>query len=217
MRLICNMKDLREHADLFRAVIIGFLLVFIVELFAGISDSALYIGIAIVLSTFAWFLSKYVAQHFHAHTDVGIAQVTATSVLFLANIFHPAIDGFSFYQTSVSEGLVTGIFFAVSIVIHELFRQTALITAFAQMGIKRRWVIGTALLGVGIGISAGLFGTHILQTHERIVDIVTLFAYVFIIGEFWHAGHAKDTQKMSLFVTLGIVIGVFLSIFFKAH
>jgi len=205
----------------FRALIIGFLLVFVVLVGSEFIDSPLYLGIGITLSLLAVWFARKTAHHFHAHhhsAGDSVIDIVPASVLFLANIFHPALDGLSWYETFATQGAWFGVLFGLSIILHEFVRQSALITAFKAMHIKWYWVVVTALIGIASGIGAGRINATFFHDYEYVADLLTLFAYTFIIAEFHYAHREHGNKKVSLLlVIVGIILGGVLAYLTHGH
>ncbi|HSE56781.1 MAG TPA: hypothetical protein VLB02_01710 [Candidatus Paceibacterota bacterium] len=211
---------LHLHAENLRAIITGFLLVFIFFIARELVDSPFLLLEAVAVMALAVFLAKKTAHHFHGHhTHAGDSPIdtVALIVLFAANILHPAVDGFSIFETFEIGGTAAGIIFAGSVVLHEIFRQSALVAAFSTMHIRWGWVVGTALAGITLGVGTGFLGSEIFHENERIIDLVTLFAYAFIIAEFHFSGHAKYEKRSWWFIALGITLSTALSLIAKVH
>lgn len=98
--------------------------------------------------------------------------------------------------------------------LHEMFRQAALIGVFKKMGIKGYVVIVTALLGTSIGLATGFLNVTFFHEYEYIADFATLFAYGFVIGEYFIGSHhsKKDVLK-NISLVLGILLGIVFIIF----
>lgn len=212
-------KSINLQGNNFRAAIVGLLGAFTFFVLKELIQEPLLFLIAIISMVVAVLLAKKTAQHFHAgHTHAGDSplDVVAVSVLFLANILHPAVDGFSIHQIFTNGGIVAGGVFVGGVILHEVFRQSALVPAFKAMGVGWYWVVSTAVVGIGLGIGMGVIGSYVLDKHEGVIDIATVFAYTFIISEFYAVDHGfkKNTPK---FVLAGIVIGTILSLFVNAH
>lgn len=205
------MHIVHSSASLYRAVINGFLLVFTFGILVELLQSPLLIMGALGAITGGVILARYAAHHFHGeHTHVGDAaiDIIAIAVLILANILHPMIDGFSFYET-LSQSVPAGAILGVSIVGHEVFRQWAIIESVREhMRRAPILIISTALLGIAGGIGLGIVGTTLSAQHEHVADIATVFAYAFIIAEFYFGGHHHKSSKNWLFIGLGLLIGV---------
>lgn len=207
-----------RYVDRFRSLVTGFLAllasIHLIHLFA---EPYLFIS-AVLLIVCAVFLARKTAHHFHHghhHAGDSALDVVAIGMLMLANILHPAIDGFSSYQVFSEEGVLAGVIVAGSIVLHEIIRQYALITAFKTMHIAWYWIISTALFGIAAGVYAGKMGSLVFAEFDRIADIATVFAYSFIIAEF-HFAHPQERKKTQFyFFAIGVAIGLFVSIFLK--
>jgi len=202
-----------------RGAIVGMLAVFIIAIVKELNYRPLLLLLAVILSFVAILLAKKASRHFHgSHTHSGDSaiDVVAPSMLFLVNILHPAIDGFSLYETFDSEGALAGFVLFGGVILHEAFRQSAIITAFKSFSIKWYWVVATALFGILLGVATGIAGSEFFHRHEGVIEIATLFAYVFIIAEFYYADRST-VKKSWAFVALGVVIGSLLSVFFGAH
>lgn len=203
-----------------RSAIAGMLLVFTFVILKELAHAPWYFAGALAGAAGAVFLARKTAHHFHGgHTHAGDSplDVVATVVLFIANIFHPAVDGFSVFETFAQRGTLIGGLFLAGVVLHEVFRQGALIAVFRDMGIRWHWVIATALIGIASGIGMGLLGSHTLHDREALIDVVTVFAYTFIIAEFYSGGHGSSKRKLTPLVIAGLVIGFLLTHFIKAH
>lgn len=202
-----------------RAGIAGLLAAFAFFILKELFETPVLFVAAIAAIAIALLLAKKTAKHFHGgHTHAGDSPMdaVAVSVLVLANVLHPAVDGFSLYETFDEKGLVAGWIFLGGVAVHECFRQSALIAAFRDMGMRWYWVVATGVLGIASGVGMGLLGSHALHDHEAVIDILTIFAYAFIIGEFYAADHGIKRQQ-GWFVMLGLAVGTFLAVFAKAH
>lgn len=211
---------LEQYSSAVRAGIVGLLIAFIFfTLRELVAYPHLFFG-AILAGVVALLLARKAAHHFHihhTHTGDSAFDAIALTVLFLANILHPAVDGFSLYETFVSRGIFAGGLFVFGLILHEFVRQSALITAFKTMGVRWWWVVLTAAVGICIGFGTGILGSEILHKHEGLIDIATIFAYVFIMGEFSFDDYHKETKGTLWFVVLGLVVGTLLSLFLKAY
>ncbi len=210
--------SLHAHIDSIRGFLTGFLIIFSLFILNELKDSWVHMTFAVIAIGGAIWLAKKTKRHFHgAHTHTGDSafDVVGPLLLFTTNILHPAVDGFSVYETFTRAGHTAGIVALVGIVLHEVIRQWALIVALAKMNIRRGGaIVLTALLGLLIGVGLGAFGTRVLQDNEGIIDIATLFAYAFIIAEFWQESHTEKKKGKWLVVLLGIAAGaVYLVVF----
>jgi hypothetical protein len=206
---------IHKNTELAGAFITGFLFSLIIILFREISHSLPLILTAIILISGAIFLAKKTARHFHGeHTHAGDStiDIVALLILLLVNIFHPAVDGFSFYELLIRQGFLAGAIFASGVIVHEIVRQSVLVTVFKNMGVKWWWVVLTAVFGIGLGICAGFFSSNFLRAYEWVIDLSTIFAYSFIVAEFYYSGHFvnKNSQIGAFFV--GIIVGILASI-----
>ncbi len=212
-------QSFRSHIDSIRGFLTGFLIVFSFFILNELSGSWMHLALAIVAIGIAMWLAKKTKRHFHgAHTHAGDSafDVVGPVLLFATNILHPAVDGFSVYETFTRAGSAAGIVALVGIVLHEVIRQWALIVTLAKMNIRRGWaIVVTALFGLLLGVCLGVFGTRILQDNESIIDIATLFAYAFIIAEFWQGDHVEKKRGKWLVVVLGVVTGVVYLVVFR--
>ncbi|MCC6199028.1 hypothetical protein IT401_02345 [Candidatus Nomurabacteria bacterium] len=203
-----------------RATLTGLITVFVVGILLELVEMPVLFICALAVIVVAILLAKKTAQHFHhehTHTGDSPLDVVATTVLFLANIFHPAIDGFSAYETFVGQGALAGSLVVAGIILHEAFRQGVLIAAFKDLGIRWQWVLITTFAGMTAGVGLGSLGSWVLHEHEALVDIITVFAYTFIIGEFV-IGHRHDRCKDKWwYIVLGLLLGTALTFFFKVH
>lgn len=209
------LATLHKKSEFVGAFIIGFLFSLITFLFKEISDNPIYISLGIILVFVAIYLARKTAHHFHnEHTHVmdSAFDIVAIGILFLVNILHPAVDGFSFYEIFIRQGLWAVVFFALGILIHEFVRQSVLVTAFKNMGIKWYWVVFTTLFGISLGIVAGIFSNNFLQNYEGLIDLGTLFAYSFIASELYFGGHTVNKSSQIKIFAVGAVVGIVVSI-----
>lgn len=158
----------------------------------------------------------------HDRIEETAVQVIVPVLLLVVNIVHPAVDGFSLYETFLRGGVAIGIIAIIGIFLHEVIRQWALIIAFAKMGIRKPWlIIVTALIGISMGVTFGYFGTYILHDHEGSIDVVTLFAYSFIITEFLFTDHHKENENLNHKkwkpLVVGIVVAIVYTFIFSGH
>lgn len=176
--------------------------------------------LALVLIGCGIFLAKKAAHHFHGHhhhAGDSLIDTIPIGVLFLANILHPAVDGFSVFQTFSHKGVVAGAVIIGLVVLHEIIRQAALIAVFRTMGIRWYWVVGTAFLGITVGATLGILGSSLIEKYEYIADLATVFAYSFIVTEYYlHAKEGKGNWKM-FWVIIGILIAVLLQHYMHLH
>ena len=206
---------IHKQTESLGAFVTGFLLSLIIFLVKEISSDPFNIFFGILLIFVAVFVAKKTAHHFHdEHTHVGDStfDIVAIAILFLVNIFHPAVDGFSFYEISFREGIVAGSIFGLGIIFHEVVRQSVLVTVFKNMGIRWYWVVSTAVLGIALGVATGFLSSNFLEQYEWIIDLTTLFAYSFIVSEFYFSGHFISKKSRMGFLAIGILVGVIVSL-----
>ncbi len=206
------MKNLPvKTIELYRIVISGLLLVFSIRILFELSET-IFIGIAFSILVIGFILAKSVTKHFghnHIHTGDSPIDVVPITVLIFANIAHPAVDGFSLAQTFQFVGIFPGFLFLISIVFHEIIRQSALVEALGISSINWKWIVGTAFLGILFGVSTSIFGSDFFHRYENIADLATLFSYSFIISEFYFLGKEKSINKNIVkFFILGIIFGI---------
>lgn len=202
---------LHTSIERYRAVITGALCVFGFFVFLELFDQPVFFAAGLLLGTVALWAAKKTAHHFHYHhhhEGDSVIDVLPVSVLFIANIFHPAVDGLSFWEIFMRNGAAAGIVFGGGIVLHEIIRQSALIAVFSQYAIRWYWIVGTAFFGIALGIGAGMFNATFFHTYEYIGDLATVFAYTFIIGEFWYTEQKYPQRNTPWYVFLGMLIGV---------
>jgi len=207
-----------SHVDSIRGFLAGFLLLLSFFIFRELTDSVFHVVAAVIVVGVALLLAKKTTHHFHAgHTHAGDSalDVVGPALLFTINIVHPAVDGFSLYETFDQVGSAAGVIMLSGIVVHEVVRQWALIVALAKMNIRRgRAIVITALLGIAFGIALGSLGARFLIEHEWIIDIATLFAYTFIIAEFLGDGHREKGGKRMRWIMVGVMAGVVYAVLF---
>jgi hypothetical protein len=215
------MTALTKHIESIRGAVVGLLLVFSVSIIRDSVKSVLLLVALMVFGILAIYLAKKTAHHFHSsHTHEGDSVIDSlpVTILILVNIFHPAVDGFTLFETTTEQGIASGLIVAGSIVLHEIVRQGALITAFLRMGIKKVWlIITTALFGIFLGVGFGFLGSELLHIYEWVIDLCTFFAYVFIISEFWYANHDERKNQKVLPIMVGVAVGVLLLVFASVH
>jgi hypothetical protein len=213
------MKNTLIHisADRFRALISGFLIVLTFSTLLELADSTLHLGTAICLMAISILVAKRTTHHFHGHhkhEGDSAYDTLPLTLLLVANILHPAVDGFSLYQSAIEQNITFAILLGVSIFLHEVFRQSALISAVKTMGHKGYIIVTTAIIGLMVGIGLGVLGSNFFHTYAYIADFATLFAYTFILGEFYFDNHSLARSKRSKFlIVTGIALGILLNIF----
>lgn len=206
------MKNIIKHISTYRALVIGFLVVLTVAIYIELFANPVHFFLGIVCAVLGiWFAQKTV-HHFHVeHHHAGDSIVDSVPIItvLLANILHPAVDGLSWYETFTDRGILVGIIFGSSVVLHEIFRQSALIGVFKKMNIKGYVVVVTAMLGTCIGLATGFLNTTFFHRYEYIADFATLFAYGFIIGEYFLGfHHAKKDISKNVSLMFGILLGI---------
>jgi len=200
----------------YSAVVIGFIATLGISIGWELRDNPMLFAGGVALIFLAIYLAKKTAHHFHGHhhhaADSAI-DIVAPTVLFLANILHPAVDGFSFFQTLSHGGVVSAVIVGVGIILHEILRQSALITAFRPMGIRWYFVLITAVMGIGLGIGLGVVESAFIEKYEYIADLATIFAYSFVIAEYYYHNHGQVAAKRSWWVLVGGIAAVLLQHF----
>ena len=204
----------------FKTVVVGFITGLLLLILWELRESVPLFFLAIVLMGFAWYLNKKIAHHFHGHHhragDSAIDAVAPT-VLILANILHPAVDGFSFYQTLAHNGVAAAAVVGGGIVVHEILRQSALIVAFRFVGIRWYTIVITAVLGIAGGIGLGIFESGVVERYEAIADLATIFAYAFVISEYSLHGTPLSKGKRALWLLVGSMGAFILHFFLSTH
>ncbi|MBP6904855.1 MAG: hypothetical protein KBB91_02250 [Candidatus Pacebacteria bacterium] len=211
------MRIMHKHIESYRVVMGGLLLVFATQIFIEVFPT-IYVGAALAAIALGITLSSITAQHFgHSHQHAGDSAIDAipVAVLLFANILHPAIDGFSAVETFTIGGVVAGTLYVLSIIFHEVLRQTAFVSALAPLHINWKWVTGTAVLGILIGVGAAVGGASFLGRYEIAADIATLFSYSFVIAEFYFIGKDHPVKNTKLLVLLGVLVGVGIAVMMK--
>jgi zinc transporter ZupT len=176
---------------------------------------------ALVVLVGVIFVARKVGEHFHhGHTHEGDSELD-TSIgitLVVVNILHPMVDGFALYGTYALQGHYIFISVLVGIVVHEIFRQSALILIFRQFGFSAWKVVLPALTGMALGVVLGRIGGHLPPSVEPYIDALTFNAYMFIVAEqlFAHKEGCKKRSFIYAFI-VGIVIALIFITFFKAH
>lgn len=196
--------------DTYRIIMAGMLAVFagriIIEL---LPTWHIVLGVLALLA--GVLLARVAARHFghgHHHRGDSVIDVIPVVVLLFANIAHPAIDGFSLVATFQEAGLIAGVLYGVSIVLHEAVRQSAFVTGLAPLHINWKWVVGTALFGIGIGIFAGMNGALLVGRYELAAEIATLFSYSFVIAEFASVKSGHRVPHAPWLFVAGVLLGI---------
>ncbi len=209
------MRITSHNISIIRTGIIGILLVFSSRIFIELFVSPLFFFVGAVIFFFAYILARTTHHHFahnHSHEGDSVIDAVPLWILMFANILHPAVDGFSFWEILQNEGVVAGVVVGASIGLHELVRQSALIFALKRYGVWWGTVVLTALLGISVGVLAGATHTEFLHTYEYVAELLTLFAYGFIIFDSLH--HRMSQRYM---IPIGVIVGVVLTFFMYSH
>lgn len=207
------MKRFLPHIEQYRSLTIGFLSVLAIAVFGELFTNPLHFSIGVLLFVAGYWCAKKVVHHFHFdhhHAGDSIVDSVPVVTLILANILHPAVDGLSWYETISSRGIFAGVVFGLSIILHEILRQGALVAVFKDMKIKGYIVVLTALLGIAIGITTGIFNASFFHEYEYLADFATLFAYAFVISEFFLGHRHEEAASKNKYTGMiaGFVIGI---------
>ncbi len=208
-----------DRIEQYRTVMAGLVAVFLVHVFLELLPT-IYVGIAVAAIALGILMAYLTSRHFgHSHHHVGDSaiDVIPVAVLIFANIAHPAIDGFTAVETFRIGGVIAGMLFAGSIILHEIVRQSFLSTALTVVNVGWIWVVGTACIGITTGIVAGFFGADFLHRYEFVADIATLFSYSFVIAEFYFIGTKHANKKDTVLFVGGILLGVGMMLITSAH
>ncbi len=204
-----------------QTAVIGCIAVLAISLLPHIIENRLATFFGIVLFIFVLWIARKVGEHFHyGHTHEGDSELDNSigATLVMVNIFHPLIDGFALYGTYASGNkyLFASVF--VGVIVHEIFRQSALVLVFREFGFKSWKVILPAFAGMSFGWLLGVVGGVLPSTVEPYIDVLTFSAYTFIVAEHVFA-HKEVFKKRNLFLTLctGIVIATLFVLLFKGH
>ena len=162
------------------------------------------------------YLARKTNHHFHGHhhhRGDSLIDTVPLGILLLANVLHPMVDGFSVFQTFSHEGMVEGLLIASVVLLHECIRQAALIPVFKTLGIKWYWVIGVTLVSIAGGGVLSILGSSLVERYEYIADLATIFAYTFIVSEYYlHAKEGKGSWKM-----FWAIVGILLAVALQHH
>ena len=204
-----------------QTVVIGCVLVLAVSLIPHISESLKASIFGVFILILVLWLAKKVADHFcFEHTHEGDSQVDKSigATLFTVNILHPLVDGFALYATYISHNNYLFISILVGIVIHEIFRQSALVIIFRQFGFAAWKVILPAFGGMAFGWLLGNVGGSLPSGLEPYIDAITFGAYIFIVAEYLFAHKEIFKSKKALYWLLfGVLVASIFITFFKAH
>lgn len=201
--------------------VIGCIAVLAISLTPHISTSTWASVFAAVLVVVVVWGAKKVANHFcFEHTHAGDSEVDTSigATLVAVNILHPLVDGIALYGTYRSGNTYLFISLLVGIVVHEIFRQSALVIVFRQFGFMAWKVIVPAIAGMGFGWFLGGLGGELPAGLEPYIDALTFGAYTFIVAEYVFAHKEIVKKRTSVFALIaGIVIAVIFTIFFEVH
>lgn len=221
MQIICNnMKTLTSFYNQYSSLVVGFLGAMLTLAAIRFFYSPLLFAATMGVGIFAVYLAKKVSKHFHHDHHHGLdsaIDMVAPAVLLIANFLHPAVDGFSLFHAFEHEGVLGAIIVGVGILLHEILRQSAMVTVFRPLGIKRFVVIGTALAGILLGVGLGALEVSFLERYEFVADFAMVFAYSFIIAEYYYHNHAVVSKKQKWWGVLGIAIALSLHFFVGHH
>lgn len=195
----------------FRTILVGFIGGLMILILWELRELPLLLVASMVCILGAWYLNKKIAHHFHGHhhhAGDSAIDIVAPTVLILANVLHPAVDGFTVYQTFIQSGTAAGVVVGSGVALHEILRQSALIAAFRFVGIRWYVVVITAVVGMGGGILLGVLQSGLVDRYEVIADLATIFAYAFVISEY--SIHEKQGVPERRWV--GIAAGILLAL-----
>ena len=201
--------------------VIGAIAVLALSLIPHIFESVFASIFTLVLFFVVLWLAQKVGEHFHhSHTHEGDSNLDASIgvTLIVVNILHPLVDGFALYSTYSSQGKYLFISVFVGVIIHEIFRQSALVVVFRQFGFRAWKVILPAFVGMTFGWLLGVVGGTLPEVLEPYIDALTFGAYIFIVVEHLFAHKEVFKEKKHIFwLVLGIVIATIFITFFKVH
>lgn len=201
--------------------VVGCILILALSLIPHIVENVRVSIFAVIVLVGVIFVAHKVGEHFHhGHTHEGDSELD-TSIgitLVVVNILHPMVDGFALYGTYALQSRYIFISVLIGIVVHEIFRQSALIVVFRQFGFAAWKVVLPALAGMALGAVLGKIGGHLPSSVEPYIDALTFNAYMFIVAEqlFAHKEGCKKRSFIYAFIS-GIVIALIFITFFKAH
>ncbi len=204
-----------------QTAVIGCIAVLAISLLPHIIENRLATFFGIVLFIFVLWIARKVGEHFHyGHTHEGDSELDNSigATLVMVNIFHPLIDGFALYGTYASGNkyLFASVF--VGVIVHEIFRQSALVLVFREFGFKAWKVVLPAFAGMSFGWLLGVVGGVLPSAIEPYIDVLTFGAYVFIVAEhlFAHKEILKNKKEL-LMLFFGILVSLIFILFFKPH
>lgn len=201
--------------------VIGCIAVLGISLMPHILENIVTAIFAVTLLIFVLWSSKKVADHYtHEHTHDGDSKVDKSigATLFTANVLHPLVDGFALYGVYMIGNKYVFSSVLVGIIIHEIFRQSALVVVFRGFGFKAWKVVLPAISGIAIGWLIGVIGGELPEGLEPYIDALTFGAYTFIVAEHLFA-HEEVLKKRShiFWLVLGLVAATVFIFFFKGH
>lgn len=201
--------------------VIGAIAVLAISLIPHIFESIPASIFAIALLFIVLWLAYKVGEHFHhGHTHEGDSNLDASIgvTLIVVNILHPLVDGFALYSTYSLQGKYLFISILVGVIVHEIFRQSALVIVFKQFGFRAWKVILPAFAGMTFGWLLGVVGGTLPEALEPYIDVLTFGAYVFIVAEHLFAHKEAIKEKKHIYwLVLGIVLATIFITFFSAH
>ncbi len=204
-----------------QSAVVGCILVLAISLIPHIIENKVATIFGLALFAFVLWLAHKVGEHFHhGHTHEGDSELDNSigATLVMVNIFHPLVDGFALYGTYSNGNMYIFVSVLVGVVVHEIFRQSALLLIFREFGFKSWKVVLPAVAGLCFGWLLGVVGGVLPPALEPYIDVLTFCAYAFIVAEHIFA-HKEILKKKSLFLTLcaGVVVAVVFVMFFKGH
>ncbi len=200
---------------------IGAIAVLAISLIPHIFESVYASIFALALFFIVLWLAHKVGEHFHhGHTHEGDSSLDASIgiTLITVNILHPLVDGFALYSTYSLQNRYLFFSVLVGVVIHEIFRQSALAVIFKEFGFRAWKVILPAFVGMTFGWLLGVVGGNLPEVLEPYIDSLTFGAYVFIVAEHLFAHKEVFKEKKHIYwLILGIILATIFIMFFKAH
>lgn len=204
-----------------QTIVIGALCILAGSLIPHIFESIPATFFAGVLFAFVWWGAKKVGKHFcFDHTHEGDSELDRSIIvtLFMVNMLHPLVDGFALYGTYSSQNRYLFTSVLVGVLVHEIFRQSALTVVFRQFGFSAWKVVLPAFSGMAFGWLLGVLGGNLPESIEPYIDAVTFAAYAFIILEHFFA-HPKLLKNKAHKIALiaGLLIAAIFILFFSTH
>ncbi len=128
------------------------------------------------------------------------------------------VDGFALYATYASGNKYFFTSVLIGIVVHEIFRQSALVVVFKEFGFRAWKVVLPAFAGMTFGWLLGVVGGKLPAGLEPYIDALTFGAYVFIVAEhlFAHKEVVKE-KKHIYWLVAGVMLAFIFISFFRAH